>query len=79
MSPAIPLISIIEKVPRDIPGEKLGKSRQVKDNGFQQFEHMQVQNCTEPGVQKNKRSMLVCHARCKCSFENTWNLAKRGK
>ena len=30
----------------------------------------------EPGVWKGKRSVLVCHTRCKCSMETTHNSVK---
>ena len=30
----------------------------------------------EPGVQKGKRFLLACHARCKCSMKNTHNSVK---
>ena len=45
------------------------KTRQVWKNWSQQLEHKQVPKRKEPGVQKGKRSLLVCNTRCKCSME----------
>ena len=62
--------SKIEKVPRVIRGEKSSKAWQVRGIWSQQLQHKQIpQWGTEPGVRKGKRSLLVCHTRCKCSME----------
>ena len=48
------------------------KTRQIQENWSQQLEYKQVQmRGTEPGVLKSKRSLLACHACCKCSMETT--------
>ena len=50
------------------------KTWQVRGIWSQQLEHKQVpQLGTEPGVGKDKRSLLACHTRCKCSMETTHN------
>ena len=48
------------------------KTRQIRENWFQQIEHKQVsERGMEPGVRKGKRDLLACHTRCKCSMETT--------
>ena len=68
--------SKIEKVPRGIRGEKSSKE-EVRGIWSQQLEHYQVPKWgTEPGVRKDKHSLLACHTRCKCSMETTRNSVK---
>ena len=71
------LNSKIEKVPRGIQVESRVKTWQVRGIWSQKLEHQQVQKRgMELGVQKDKRSLLACHARCKCSMETTHNSVK---
>ena len=72
-------VSKIEKVPRDIQGEKLSKATESSSHQSQQLEHKQVsKRGTEPGVRKGRRSLLACHTRCKCSLQTTHNSVKLG-
>ena len=69
--------SKIEKVQRGIQGKKSIKTRQVRENLSQQFEHKQFPKSeTDPGVWKGRRSLLACHTRCKCSMATTRNSMK---
>ena len=53
------------------------KTWQVRGICSQQLEHQQVPKWgTEPGVRKEKRSLLAFHIRCKCSMETTRNSEK---
>ena len=61
----------IEKVPRDIQCKKSRKDPESSEKLVslsQQFEQKQVPKGMEPGVRKDKRSLLACHTRCKCSI-----------
>ena len=42
----------------------------------QQVEHMQVQNGKVPGVRRNKRPLLACLTRRKCSMETSHKSVK---
>ena len=53
------------------------KTWQVQGIWSQQLEHKQFsKRGTEPGVWKNKRTLLASHTRCKCSMETTHNSVK---
>ena len=53
------------------------KTWQVRGIWSRQLEHKQFpQGGGGPGVRKDKRSMLACHTRCKCSMETTHNSMK---
>ena len=62
------------EVPRDIQGKSREKTRQVRENWSQQFEHMWVSNGREQGVRKGEHALPAYHTRCKCSMETTRNL-----
>ena len=61
--------SKIEKVPRDIRGEKVRKSLQIWGKWSQLLEHMIAQKRKEPSVRKGKLSLLACNTRHTCSME----------
>ena len=42
----------------------------------QEVEHLQVQNCTEPGIRVSEFSLLACYTRRKCSVETSLNSVK---
>ena len=67
------LRSKIEKVPRDIPGDKLSKDMASSRNLVSTIGAQKSPKTwgTEQGVRKGKRSLLLCHTRCKCSMETT--------
>ena len=56
--------SKIEKVPRDIQGDKSRKDK-ISSAGLIHWSISKFQKGTEPGVRKSKLSLQVCHIRCK--------------
>ena len=64
----------MEKVPKDIHGEK---SRKFEKTGLNNWSMRKSDKGTEPDVRKGKRSLLACHTRCKCSIEETTRNAGR--
>ena len=61
----------IEKVPRGIQGEK-----STKDMASSGKIRTSSPKGPKPGVRKDKRSLLACNIRCKCSMETTRNSVK---
>ena len=59
-----------EEYSRDI---KVGKSSFEKTGPYN-WSSCKSQKGMEPGVRKCKRSLLVCHTRCKCSVKSTRKL-----
>ena len=69
--------SRIEKVSRVFQVKNRVKTWQVRWIRSQKFEHKHVpKHETEPGVRKNKCSLLACYTRCKCFVETTHTCLK---
>ena len=67
--------SKIEKVPRGIQGEKSGKEESLR-NQVSTIGTQAIPTMGGGGVRKDKRSLLACHIRGKCSMEITHNSVK---
>ena len=69
--------SKIEKVPTGIQGEKSSKDMASSRNLVSTIgAQASPKRETEPCVRKDKRSLLACNTRCKCSIESTHNSVK---
>ena len=68
--------SKIEKVPKDIQGEKSEKETTCSGELVSTIGAYASPKGTEPGVRKNKHSLLECHTRCIWPIKSSRNSVK---